>query len=360
MRTIKSFCSPLLLIVALALFISSFTTLSAARQSDDPPATPTTIQDATLAAFVEEDLGDATRAIADDPVAAVDNALADFARHGAAVPSVATLAESGVFTIPQPVGPVYLPLVVAALSSSPGNQPGPTPQPEPPPPAKITAVIWPQPSIRVARGATIAYEIRIYNDGRGDAGRTTVTLPYNRNQIVPTSSKLDRNAGDWVSELTTSKLTVTFGNLGNGKTRSGIIYFQVHGALADNTVIDMRPSFEWSDDRSGGSGRSNWAPLLVGGGNDTAAYLWMVVDPAAGAATTTRTFFTDRFVPGEPVVTWLNTPRGVKELDVGGTADPSGRVWLTYRPSDLAPGTYQLVAYGTRSRLTGVVSFTVR
>ena len=81
---------------------------------------------------------------------------------------------------------------------------------------------------------------------------------------------------------------------------------------------------------------------------------------ARGSANETRTFFSDRFVPGEHVVTWLNTPRGVKPLDVASAADPSGRVWLSYRPSDLTPGTYQIVAHGTRSRLTGVASFVVR
>jgi len=35
-------------------------------------------------------------------------------------------------------------------------------------------------------------------------------------------------------------------------------------------------------------------------------------------------------------------------------------VWLSYRPSDLTPGTYQIVAHGTRSRLSGVASFVVR
>lgn len=49
----------------------------------------------------------------------------------------------------------------------------------------------------------------------------------------------------------------------------------------------------------------------------------------------------------------------VRPLSVRGTADQMGRVWFSYKPADLTPGTYQLVAYGNRSKLTGVVSFIV-
>ena len=64
-----------------------------------------------------------------------------------------------------------------------------------------------------------------------------------------------------------------------------------------------------------------------------------------------------RFIPGEGIYTWLNTPDGVKGLELRGVADQLGRVWLDFPSTGLRPGTYQIVAYGARSNLTGVATF---
>lgn len=345
-----------LLIGALIATTPAFTAPGAAQHADDPP--PVVTPDDTLTLQVE-DLGPATRDIAVDFDAVIRPALDAYLQRIEDLPGIATADEPVVSAIPAPVPPIYLPLIVGPPPPLIVLPPEPTPVP-PPPGADVTAVTWPEPSIRVGRGMTLTYEIRVYNDGKGDANSTTVVIPYNRNHILPVASRFDHGAGDWVSQLTPTQLTVAFGRLGSGKMRSGFIDFKVNPTLATNTAIETRSTFQWSDEDRGGSGRGNWAPVLVGGGNDTAPFVWLIVEPVGGSANTPRTFFSDRFVPGENVVTWLNTPRGVKPLDVAAAADPSGRVWLTYRPSDLTPGTYQIVAHGTRSRLTGVASFVVQ
>jgi hypothetical protein len=343
------------LIVALMAALLPFTAPRAAQSADDP--TPV-VTPGDMPVFLQEDLGPATRDIGDDVDAVIQAALVAYLQRTGDLPALAAPDALAVSAIPSPIPPVYLPLILSPPMQA-VLPPQPTPVP-PPPGADVTAVTWPEPSIRVGRGMTLTYEIRVYNDGEGDASSTTVVFPYNRNHILPIASRFDRSAGDWVSELTPTQLTITFGRLGGGKMRSGFIDFKVNDRLTDTTVIDVRSSFRWSDEDRGGNGRGNWAPVLVGGGNDTAPFVWLIVEPVRGSANETRTFFSDRFVPGENVVTWLNTPRGVKPLDVASAVDPSGRVWLSYRPSDLTPGTYQIVAHGTRSRLTGVASFVVR
>jgi len=345
-----------LMIGALIATLPAFTAPGAVQHTDDPPPVVTPDDTITLR---EEDLGPATRDIVVDFAAVIRPALDAYLQRREDLPGIGTADAPALSAIPAPIPPVFLPVIVGLPPPPIMIPPEPTPTP-PPPGADVTAVTWPEPSIRVGRSLTLTYEIRVYNDGKGDASRTTVVVPYNRNHILPVASRFDRSAGDWVSELTPTQLTVTFGRLGGGKMRSGFIDFKVNNSLSTNTVIETRATFRWSDEDRGGNGRSNWAPVLVGGGNDTAPFVWLIVEPVQGSAKETRTFFSDRFVPGEQVVTWLNTPRGVKPLDVAAAADPSGRVWLTYRPSDLTPGTYQIVAHGARSRLTGVVSFVVQ
>ncbi|HEX5689784.1 MAG TPA: hypothetical protein VFX76_07275, partial [Roseiflexaceae bacterium] len=242
---------------------------------------------------------------------------------------------------------------------SPG-EPTPTPKPEPDPdPADVAVTIWPAPSIRVARGGVLAYEIRVKNYGKGDAEAIEVRLPYDKNQIVVTGSSF-QNSSDWVSNLTDSQVTVSFGALKAGKARAATLYFQVGSTLFENTVISGRANFSWSGDRSHGGGTTNWAPVLVGGSNDSAVWVWTTVDPVSGLAGTTHHFFSDRFIPGEGIITWINTPDGVEPLELRGQADLMGRVWIDFKSNFRRSGTYSLVLYGARSNLTGVATFYVQ
>jgi hypothetical protein len=258
-------------------------------------------------------------------------------------------------------GLVYLPQIANQVPTpTPPTSPPPTPPPtpEPEPPADIAVAIWPAPSIRVARDGTLAYEIRARNYGDGDAEVIRVTLPYDRRQLTVTGSKFN-SPDDWVSELKDDRVSVTFGPLKANKSRAATLYFRVSGSLADNTVLSMRAAYGWSDGRRDSGGTSNWAPVLVGGGNDSAAWVWTRVDPVGGYAGTTHHFFSDRFIPGEGIITWLNTPDAVEALDLRGQADLMGRAWIDFKSNWRRPGTYSLVLYGARSNLTGVATFYV-
>jgi hypothetical protein len=285
----------------------------------------------------------------------ISSVLAAYHQRHIAGPVSVQLMDMQVF-IPSVTRPQPTP----APGPEPTPTPSPTPRPEPPPPpADVAVTIWPAPSIRVARDGTLAHEIRVKNYGDGDAEVIHVRLPYDKRQLTVTGSKLN-GADDWVSELEDDHVTVTFGRLRADRSRTATIFFRVNRVLPDNTVLSMRASYTWSDERRDDHGSSNWAPVLVGGGNDSAPWVWVRVDPFAGTAGTTHHFFSDRFIPGEGVITWLNTPDGVKPLNLRGIADPMGRIWLDFKSTGLRPASYQIVLYGARSNLTGVASFNVQ
>ena len=264
------------------------------------------------------------------------------------------VAAGGPVAVPTSWSVIYLPSIRFTRSSA----PAPTPIPRLAKPADLAVTIWPRPSIIVMRGGELAYELRVKNYGHGGATSALVRLPYTRQQLVAIDS-LFSDPHDWVSEVADDHLDVTFGPVAADEYRTAIIIFRVKGDLPDKTVISMRASYSWSDRRSGGAWTSNWAPVLIGAGNESAPWVWMVGDPIGGWPGTTHRFFTDRYIPGEGIYTWLNTPDGVRALDLRGVADSMGRVWLDFQSTGLRPGTYQLVLYGARSNLTGVTTFYV-
>lgn len=327
--------------------------------------TPTLpLSDTAALDLFERDLGSSTAPI-DDTAPVTDTllaALADFLTIEKSAPQDTALADVFGSAIPERSKAaglaVYLPLVATAAQPQSG-QVEPPPAEPPAKGANVTVVAWPTPSIRVARDGILSYELRLYNDGAGSASGTKVTLAFDPAQLTPIGSDLDRGAGDWVSEVRSNAVVVSFGKLGDKQSRVGYVYFRVGRFLADNTVLSVRPAYTWSDARGTSERSGNWAPVLVGGGNDGGAYVWMIVQPVSGLPGELRTFYSNRFAPGETVTAWLNAPGGVVALNLTETADEVGQVWLDYRPSRLAPGTYQLVVYGNRSRLVGVATFVV-
>lgn len=274
-----------------------------------------------------------------------DSQLAAFGARRVYLPLLRRSAELGQAPTPTPIPPTPTPV---------------TPTPRPGDPASVTVTVWPKPSIWVGRGAILEYEIRLKNTGRGDATETRVVFPFNANQVTPAFTSLDSRAGDWVADATASRFTVVFGRLAEGRARTGKIFVRVAANPNPGNLLDVRAGYSWRDGVDGGGQRSNWTPVLIGGGPSDTPYIWVRATPDRGVVGTQHTFYTDRLLPGEGVSTWLNTPQGVRALNLRGTADGNGVVSLGFNSSGLARGTYQMVLYGQRSGLTGVASFIVQ
>jgi hypothetical protein len=265
-------------------------------------------------------------------------------------------AQAAAMVVPNSGRLIYLPAIKAAPAALP--TPAPIPTPHQAKPADLAVTIWPSPSIIVIPGQMLTYELRVKNYGKGEARGAVVTLPYTSQQLTVIDSRLT-DPHDWVSEVAADHVDVTFGPVSSDEHRTAAIVFRVKENLAYRTIMSMRASYSWNDHRSGGAWRSNWAPVVAGAGNESAPWVPLLVDPVAGVAGTTHHFYTDRFIPSEGIYTWLNTPHGVEPLELRGVADSLGRVWLDFSSRGLRPGTYQLVAYGARSDLTGVATFYV-
>jgi hypothetical protein len=251
---------------------------------------------------------------------------------------------------------IHLPIVRNATATQP-PRPAPTAVPLGDP-ADMANTIWPAPSIRVVPGMTLEYEIRAKNYGLGGANADRVTLPYTKSQMIVETARFSKQ-GDWVSELTDGHVTATFNDVAPGELRKATIVFRVNRNLPNGAVISTRATTSWSDDRDGSSWRSNWAPILAGQTNDSAPWVWLAVEPLGGYSGANHRFFSDRFIPGEGVVSWLNTPNGVRALDLRGIADEFGRVTLDFQSSGLTPGAHSLVVYGARSNLIAIATFYV-
>jgi hypothetical protein len=220
-------------------------------------------------------------------------------------------------------------------------------------------------------GDTLSVRIRVTNPLTRTLDRITVKLDYDRGQITPIDSDFNRDS-DWVSDLSDSRVTVAFKDIGAGKSRTGRVLFRVNQPAPGNTTVDLHARFNWSVDASAsnpslsGSGSTDGdEPLIVApdgvltNSNVIDSQPQAAIEPRSGGAGGLFRAYASGFRGGERISIWLNTPSGIAAIPHDLIANSNGEVWPEFSSSGLAPGSYGLVIYGQESTQTLVVPFTV-
>lgn len=284
--------------------------------------------------------------------------------QSAQLPPETLIDEAQFQSAPAASSRVLLPYVQRAVDVVPPTQtPSPTKKPDTggddEAGADVGMGIWPNPSVYVTRNGSIAYELRASNFGKGKATSTHVYLPYNKKLMTIYGSTIPGD-DDWVSEITDSRVTFTFGNLASGEQRTATLYFHVAGNLGNGTTLPMQATYTWSDGDDGGSGKTNKVPVTVGNTSADSAWAKFTVWPVNVKRNQAQQFVTDRYAPSEGVVFWLNLPDGdVRALNETAVADNAGAVTLKITFKELPSGNFSLVGQGQRSGTIVVGFFTV-
>jgi hypothetical protein len=225
----------------------------------------------------------------------------------------------------------------------------------------LVVTIWPTPSVQVARGDVLTYQVLVKNFDRTSKSNVRIYIPYDANQLTIMNAEFTEGSDGWVSELSPVHVLVTFPEIGGGQSYVATISTRVANDLPDDTVITTWPSYSWSNSRTQSNPKSaNAAPVVVGAGNVASPFVWMAVQPQSGNQTATFNFFSDRFMPFEPVQSAIVLPDGTTyDIELRGRADDHGRIWLGLEGKWLQPGSYELEVRGLASNLRARAPFTI-
>lgn len=219
----------------------------------------------------------------------------------------------------------------------------------------VVVTLRPDPGIFVTRGGILTYEVRAEKQSRGTAYSINIIVPYDPEQLTLLGASFTDDR-DWVTSRKPGKVEIFMRSTGPTRVRIARLSFRVNTQLPDYTAIGMRASYEWD---GGGMTRSNWTPVLVGGSDLHDPHVWVGAQPGSAARGARVRFLSDRFLPGEEIALWLNTPDGVRAINTRLEADLEGVVRYDYITSGLRPGAYSLVFAGISSDLIGVGAFVV-
>lgn len=243
-------------------------------------------------------------------------------------------------------GPVWMPTIHAS-------------PPPPPPEPDVDVTIRQTPSSEIQRGATLTYEFRVRNTGTAAASKTVIDLFYNRDVMAPSGSDLNASQGDWINFDDGFQLSISFGRVEAGQTRSGKVFFRIGSNVPFGTIIESRALYNCNV----GQCRTNTVRVqVVRDFQPPVGTVRLLVQPDRATAGASRQITSDQYMPGERVISWINGPNGIIPLDLTTTADAAGRIRFDIRPSDLGLvpwDGYGFVAFGQSSGVTGLGPFIV-
>lgn len=233
----------------------------------------------------------------------------------------------------------------------------PAPSPPPLPQTIADLTIRPVPLREVQRGNSLSVEYRFRND---DTRTATASFSLFYPSRLLSFTRVDANGDRYVLHDAT-RVVVEVRNVAPGETRTGRVNFVVFSTAGVGSQIGLFAEFTC---RAGQTCRSNFAEVEVIRNSDestSGGVFTMSVSPDRGPPGTAHTFAGSRFRPGEPFVTWLNTPTGVQPLPITGRADSQGRIRFTFGSGQLTQaGFYSMVAHGQESNVQNVGPFIVQ
>lgn len=221
--------------------------------------------------------------------------------------------------------------------------------------ANVQLALRPVPLQQVQRGTILSVEFRLSNVDQVSASSTLINLSYSSRLTIFTETALD--PGDEQVSFDDTRVTVRVNNVAPGTTRTGRINFFVRRDAPIGDRIPLYATFQCP----AGACRTGLVQVEIirNEGEGTGGVFNLSVSPDRGPPGTAHVFTGDFFLPGEEIVTWLNTETGVLPLDITTTADGAGRIRIVFGTGALAPGFYSFVAHGERSDITGVAAFIV-
>ena len=243
-------------------------------------------------------------------------------------------------------------------------------------PAFVTVVQRPTPNLQTNRALAdygvssyetlqvndgiVEYEIEIVNQGPGAAKNAVITMPFDPAEQRVLDARFSQTS-TFVSKVVTNSLEITTGSINaNGGIITGTVRLLTRPTAPLGASLGERLTYTWSDGESGGSGRSNLTVLAVGETDNNQPTYPLGVTPTEGPVGATHVLGATIFVPFETVTVWYHTPDN-RDIAVGSFGvDAEGRVGVQFTTTGLVPGNYFFVAYGNRSRLTGVGQFVVK
>ena len=211
---------------------------------------------------------------------------------------------------------------------------------------------------RQSDNGIVVYEIEVVNRGAGRAHDTMITMPFDPAEVRVLDATFSQPRAH-VTQVLRNALEMRTGPLeANGGRLTATVRLLTRPGAAQGAGLGERLTYRWSDDRAGGTGRSNLPILVVAERSQHQPLYTLSISPAGQSGS--YVFSSGVFSPGEPVSLWYHTPGG-RDIAVATTqADADGMVRVEFSSGGLPAGSYMMVAHGAWTTFSATGRFEAR
>jgi hypothetical protein len=229
-------------------------------------------------------------------------------------------------------------------------------EPPPPPPAPRVAAWLEVPSaVEVDDLLEVVVNVR-NNIGGSAAENVTIIMPYSGKQYRLIDARFN-DGRDWIRENNyPGDLTIQFGRVAPGDQRSGRLFFELNrdttnGGLAVGNSTRVRGRFSPGAALCGADfcQMNDVRVDVVAEGSNEDDDGSNEIGLGSGAAGTEFRFTATGYIPGEQIVTWLNSSTGTRPSELTQQADSAGNAYFRFTTFGLTADYYSLVAHGQYS-----------
>ena len=204
----------------------------------------------------------------------------------------------------------------------------------------------------------IRYTFTVKNVGQGTARAISLNLPVDPQLVIGYTEFNDPRL--WVSTVTTDSVIVGLPLLANNDVVSGTIFFRPNPAPAPaaGSKVFTRYNLKWTN--PAGDDKLVWSNAVSfnfgepGSNLDiSGGQVQLMTSDGPVANSTKMIYYSNFWIPNEPVSTWLTRPDGTSVALTQGNASAEGKYAVEVDASGLAAGTYVVAAFGQRSEEYG-------
>jgi len=209
----------------------------------------------------------------------------------------------------------------------------------------------------------VSFSFKVKNIGAGGASRLLIKIPILQGLDVGYFDASVSSAGVWVTQVTTTTVSIALPPIEQGKEVNGVLVFRPNATAMVGTHIETRYKLVFDDDTvSGKSINSNSQRFVFGATGSNRDDTKGAIQPGAAVRANVGekvSILQKVYLADEIVSQWYTAPDG-STVSLGRQfSNANGELTIVVDTAGLAAGDYAIVGYGNRSEVTEVNILTV-
>ncbi|NWJ53388.1 MAG: hypothetical protein HXX14_21325 [Bacteroidetes bacterium] len=218
--------------------------------------------------------------------------------------------------------------------------------------------VSPSPVVAISPENLVSFSFKVKNIGVGSTSYVRLEIPIP--QGLEVGYLKNTSSGVWVTQVTTTTVTIALPSLGQDQEVHGTLLFRPNANAVIGTEIEARYKVVFDDEVGCGKSLNSNTQRFVFGETNSSEDGAIQRGAAISATVGEKVSLVQKgYLANEIVSLWYTKPDGTSVSLGEQRANANGEITILLNTAGFAPGDYAVVGYGNRSEVTQVNILTV-